>query len=229
MKTFEIITIFPKMLDSYVSESILGRAQKEQKIAIKTHDLRDWTDDPRRSVDDVPFGGGAGMVMKIEPIFKALKALKALKGKKTSKTILLAAGGVPFSQSKAKEWVKNKRIVFVCGRYEGVDHRVAEHLVDEVVSVGPYVLTGGELPAAIIIDAVSRLIPGVLGNTASLDEESFNDITSTDPLWSTNTREYPQYTRPAVFSPKKGTKWPVPEVLLSGHHALIKKWRETFK
>lgn len=213
------------MLDSYFGESILGRAQKNKKIKIVTHDLRDWATDKHKTTDDVPFGGGAGMVMKIEPIFKALTSLKALKGKKTSRTILLSASGAPFTQQKAKELAKYKKLVFICGRYEGVDHRVSEHLVDESLSIGPYVLTGGELAAAVIVDSVARLEKGVLGNQDSLSEESHNDSTEATPE---TYLEYPQYTRPAQFSPKRGISWDVPEVLLSGNHALIKKWRDGF-
>lgn len=213
------------MLDSYFGESILGRAQKNKKIKIVTHDLRDWATDKHKTTDDVPFGGGAGMVMKIEPIFKALTKLRALKGKKTSRTILLSASGAPFTQQKAKELAKYKKLVFICGRYEGVDHRVSEHLVDESLSIGPYVLTGGELAAAVIVDSVARLEKGVLGNQDSLSEESHNDSTEATPE---TYLEYPQYTRPARFSPKRGISWDVPEVLLSGNHALIKKWRDGF-
>ena len=225
MKEFHVVSIFPRILDSYFSESILGRAQKNKKIKIVTHDLREWADDKHKTTDDVPFGGGAGMVMKVEPIFKALSFLKALKGKKTSRTILLSASGTPFTQQKAKELAKYKKLVFVCGRYEGVDHRVGEYLVDESLSIGPYVLTGGELAAGVIIDSVARLEKGVLGNKESLAEESYNDFEDTP--WKTSL-EYPQYTRPAKFSPKRGISWDVPEVLLSGNHALIKKWRDSF-
>ncbi len=225
MKEFHILSIFPRILDSYFSESILGRAQNNKKIKIITHDLREWATDKHKTTDDVPFGGGAGMVMKIEPIYKALTKLKAIKGKKTSRTILLSASGAPFTQQKAKELARYKKLVFVCGRYEGVDHRVSEHLVDESLSIGPYVLTGGELAAGVIIDSVARLEKGVLGNQESLTEESYNDIGGT--AWETNL-EYPQYTRPAKFSPKRGISWDVPEVLLSGNHALIKKWRDGF-
>jgi tRNA (guanine37-N1)-methyltransferase len=224
MKEFHLISIFPNMLDSYFGESILGRAQKSKKIKIVMHDLRDWATDKHKTTDDVPFGGGAGMVMKIEPIFKALTSLKALKGKKTSRTILLSASGAPFTQQKAKELAKYKKLVFICGRYEGVDHRVSEHLVDESLSIGPYVLTGGELAAAVIVDSVARLEKGVLGNQNSLSEESHNDITEAT---QETCLEYPQYTRPAKFSPKRGISWDVPEVLLSGNHALIKKWRDS--
>ncbi len=244
--TFDVITIFPKILDSYVKESIIGRAQKGKKIKINFHDLRKWTTDKRRSVDDVPFGGGAGMVLKPAPIYKALKELKALKGaRKTTRTILLSAGGAPFTQAKARELSHYTRVVFVCGRYEGVDHRVAEYMVDEELSIGPYVLTGGELPAMVVIDAVSRLIPRVLGNKESLTEESFGCITgSSHEVWGAQAtrecisreateamcakprREYPHYTRPAVFSPTRGIKWHVPEVLLSGDHKKIREWRK---
>lgn len=228
---FDVITIFPKILDSYVNESIIGRALKEKIIKIKFHDLRKWTTDKRHTVDDAPFGGGAGMILKPEPIYKSLKELKALKKESASnitrqrdvRTILLSARGVQFTQAKAIELLKYKRIVFVCGRYEGVDNRVSEYMVDEEISVGPYVLTGGEIPAMIIIDAVSRLISGVLGNKASLTEESYtiNNSKKEDCY-----KEYPQYTRPTVFSPNRDVKWKVPDVLLSGDHKKIQEWRK---
>jgi len=213
---FDIVTIFPSILDSYLNESILGRAQKKKLIKIKSHDLRKVTKDKHKTVDDKPYGGGAGMVMMVEPIFKTLKKIKR---KKNSKVILLDPKGKQFNQKMAKSLTKLDQLILVCGRYEGVDARV-DKLVDEKISVGPYVLAGGELGAGIVIEAVSRLIPKVLGNQESLGEETFN---------RENTKEYPQYTRPENFEYKeKGEKkkLKVPGVLLSGNHKEIKDWRK---
>ncbi len=210
---FNIITIFPDIISNYCNESILGRAQKKKLIKVNAVNLRDFSDDKRKTIDDTPYGGGAGMVMKPEPIYKALKKLNALKGKKTKKTILLSPRGKQFDQRMAEKFSKLKEITFVCGRYEGIDQRVSNYMVDEEVSVGPYVLAGGELGALIITEAVARLKKGVLGNFDSLKEETFSlgeDIT-----------EYPQYTKPEKFM-----KWKVPEVLLSGNHKKIEEWRK---
>ena len=191
---FNIITIFPDLISDYCDESILGRAQREKIIEVKTVDLRDFTEDKHRSVDDTPYGGGAGMVMKVEPIFCALQFVRAISksrsadkkkleignwklGKKKKRTILLSPRGRQFDQRVAEEWGGLKELTMVCGRYEGVDQRVVDHLVDEEVSVGPYVLAGGELGALVIIEAVARLIPGVLGNEESLNEETFGTTT----------------------------------------------------
>ena len=210
---FDVITIFPALLTSYFEESILKRAIKDKKIKVNFHNLRDWTADKHRTVDDTPYGGGAGMVMKIEPLFKAIRAIKK-KNKKTL-VILLSAGGKLFNQKKAKSYLKYEQIILICGRYEGVDQRVAQYLCDEEISIGKYILTGGELPAAVIMDSVTRLIPGVLGNKESLLDESY---------LKDNQTEYPQYTKPEIFN-----KWQVPSVLLSGDHAKIKEWKEKHK
>jgi len=228
MKRFDLITIFPHSLDSYFGTSILKRAQEKKLIKIQTHDLRKWTRDKHHKTDDKPYGGGAGMVMLIEPILRALGVLKAQnkesriknKGRKT-RTILLAANGKQFTQRDAQQLAKYDRLVFICGRYEGVDARV-EKFVDEKLSVGPYVVTGGELPAAIIIDAVSRLIPGVVGRQESVEHESFSAI-SHSPL-ANSYLEHPHYTRPEVLV-WKGKKYRVPKVLLEGHHKKIRDWR----
>ncbi|MAG11480.1 MAG: tRNA (guanosine(37)-N1)-methyltransferase TrmD [Parcubacteria group bacterium] len=222
----EIITIFPEMFESYFGGSIVKRAIDKGKIEIVVHDLRKWTEDVHKSVDDTPYGGGAGMVMKVEPIYKALKELDALKTvipakagthqKTKTKTVLFAAGGEQFAQQTAKSYTDLDRIVMICGRYEGVDQRVANYCVDEVVSVGPYVLTGGELPAMIVTDAVTRLLPDVLGNERSVIEESFSDDFSV---------EYPHYTRPEVFENFDKEVWSVPDILLSGDHKRIADWR----
>lgn len=213
--TFDILTIFPAMFDGYFSESIIRRALDRGLFSIRVHNLRDWATDKHRKVDDKPYGGGPGMVMKVEPFFRALKALKAL-GKKKTRIILLSAKGKTFSQTDAKRLATYDRVVFLCGRYEGVDERVAAHLADEELSIGNYVLTGGELPAMVVLDAVCRHIPGVLGAADSLKEESHEEEGVT---------EYPQYTRPEAFVPKKGQRWKVPNILLSGDHAKVHEWR----
>ena len=214
----DILTLFPEMFPGYLSSSILGRAQSKKLLDVRVHQLRDWTHDKRRTVDDNPFGGGPGMVMKVEPFDEALKGLKVKSRKskaKRSKTrvILTSAKGKIFTQADAKRLAKCDRLVFLCGRYEGVDERVALKLADEELSIGKYVLTGGELPALVMLDAVTRLRPGVLGKEASLAEESWSDG---------ETAEYPQYTRPEAY---RG--WKVPPVLLSGDHAKIAEWRKS--
>lgn len=223
---FHIITIFPEMFNSYFNESILGRAQKEDKIRINIYDLRDYADqdDKRRTVDDTPCGGGPGMVIKIEPIFKCVEEIKnRIKNKEGNKKVLIlltSAKGKVYNQQKAEK-IKNNYtdVVIICGRYEGVDERVAEHISDEEVSIGQYVLTGGELPAMIIVDSITRLLDEVLGNKESLVSESYN-IESDDE--SENKFDYPVYTRPVKFN-----EWEVPEVLLEGDHRKIEKWRNT--
>jgi len=209
---FDIITIFPGIFDSYFSESILKRAQKSNLIEIKAHDLRQWTTDNHKSVDDSPYGGGAGMVMMVEPIFKAVQELKAQNPGSKERVILFSAKGKQFTQKDARRLARYDRIIMICGRYEGVDERVARYIADEELSVGNFVLTGGEIPAMILVDTVARLLPGVLGKEESLREESFGEAG-----WV----EYPQYTRPEDFN-----GWKVPEVLLSGDHKKIKQWRE---
>jgi tRNA (guanine37-N1)-methyltransferase len=304
---FDILTIFPHIFDSYFGESILKRAQESGRIEIAVHNIRDWATDKHKTTDDIPYGGGAGMVMKIQPIFDALNALKqqetsnkeqvrtddnlrpttndkqpathnnqndkgpdssSVVGRRSSvRTILFSAKGKEFTQRDAERLAKCDRLIMICGRYEGVDERVAEHLIDEEFSIGEYVLTGGEIPAMIVVDSVSRLLPGVLGNEESLREESFSlgdrlqvtgdragdrvqgtggragdrvqgtgysggnaelgkeservlDPTSKFQLPTSEFREYPHYTRPEEFN-----GWKVPEVLLSGNHKEIEKWR----
>ncbi len=237
---FHIITIFPNIFDSYFNESILKRAQKNNLIKIIIHDLRRWTNDKHKTIDDRPFGGGAGMVMKIEPIYKALHEIAPLiKGgrgvKLKSKIILLSAKGKTWNQQLAKQYAKLENIVLICGRYEGVDERVKK-FVDEEISIGNYVLTGGELPAMTIIDSITRLLPNVLGNKESLQNESFNkQIINQKPARQAspveaggskiiNYLEYPQYTRPEVFT-AGSKKYRVPKMLLSGNHNKIEQWR----
>lgn len=210
---FDIITIFPDAFDSYISQSIIGRAVAKKYIDVRIHNLRDFTTDKHHKVDDRPYGGGAGMVFKVEPIYKALKKIR--KKNKKSHTILFAAKGIPFTQKKALDLVRYDQIILICGHYEGVDERVAQYLADEEISIGPYVLTGGEIPALAILDSVTRLVPGVI-NPISLEEESFSQEGAS---------EYPQYTRPEEM--KLGThKAKVPAALLSGNHAQIQAWRK---
>jgi tRNA (guanine37-N1)-methyltransferase len=204
----DIVTIFPEMIRGALGYSILSRAQQECRVTINVTDMRDFTADKRKTVDDAPYGGGAGMVLKPEPIFDAVESLTP--GETGVRVILMTPQGRPFSQEIAKELAAEQHIVLICGHYEGFDERIREHLATDEISVGDYVLTGGELPALIVVDAVSRLLPGVLGNDQSLGDETFeNDLL-----------EYPQYTRPFDF---RG--WPVPDVLLSGHHAQVAQWR----
>jgi len=218
---FDIITIFPDMFESYFGESIIKRGQDKGLLDIRVHDLRKWTDDKRRTVDDKPFGGGPGMVMMVEPFYKAIRALRlrrsvaGIAGK--DRIILMSAKGKRFTHKDTVRLAKYNRVVLLCGRYEGVDDRVARKIADEEISIGDFVLTGGELPAMVIVDAVSRHIPGVLGKAESLEAESHTEEGVT---------EYPQYTRPADFSPAKGKHWRVPKILLSGDHKKIESWRK---
>jgi len=206
MIRFDIITIFPEIFDSYFKESIIKRALKKRLLKINVHDLRKWTKDKHKTVDDKPFGGGIGMVMKVEPIFKAVTSLKK------SKVILFTPRGKKFNQKMAHRFSELDHLTFICGRYEGVDERVAKKIADEEVSIGDYVLMGGELPAMVVVEAVARLIPGVLGKPELLKKR----VTKEKGFI-----EYPQYTRPEVFR-----NWRVPKVLLSGNHKKIEEWRK---
>jgi len=214
MIKFDIITIFPEIFNSYLSESLIARAQKKKLIKINIHDLRNWTSDKHKTVDDRPFGGGLGMIMKVEPIFKAVSDIK--KGEKR-KIVLFTPRGKKFNQKIAYSFSQLNQVILICGRYEGVDERVAKYIADVELSIGDYVLMGGELPAMVVIEAVSRLIPGVLGKPQLLKER----ITKQRGFI-----EYSQYTRPEVFSPKKSLNWKVPKVLLSGNHKKIEEWRK---
>jgi tRNA (guanine37-N1)-methyltransferase len=218
----DIISIFPGMFEPVLNESIIKRAREKGRVRIAVHDLREYTKDKHRTVDDRPFGGGAGMVMRPEPIFRAVEKItgrkggkKPLKGKKPVAdgftVILMCPQGRPLTQQLAKKLSRSKHLVLICGRYEGVDERIREKAADEAVSIGDYVLTGGELPAMVLVDSVVRLLPGVLGDKNSLNFESFEG----------NLLEYPQYTRPALY---RGLK--VPQVLLSGDHTKIAQWRQ---
>ncbi len=218
----DILTIFPKMFAPVLGESIVKRAQAKGKVEIFIHDLRDYTADKHRKVDDRPFGGGSGMVMRPEPIFRAIEWITKNEKRKTEncnsklktgkpKIILLTPQGKTLTQKLAKKISKYNHLILICGHYEGVDERVRQRLVDEEISIGDYVLTGGELPAMVLVDSLVRLIPGVLGDKNSLNFESFEG----------NLLEYSHYTRPATF---RGMK--VPEILLSGDHKKIEKWRK---
>ncbi|MBU0476596.1 tRNA (guanosine(37)-N1)-methyltransferase TrmD [Patescibacteria group bacterium] len=216
MTKFDIITIFPDIFDSYLKESLIYRAQKKRLIEVNIHNLRDCAPDKHKTVDDRPFGGGLGMVMKIEPIYKAVKDLKKKRTKK-QKVVLFTPRGKKFNQKTAYQFSKLEQLILICGRYEGIDERVAKHIADIELSIGDYVLMGGELPAMVVVETVARLIPGVLGKPQLLKER----ITKQKGFI-----EYPQYTRPEVFLPQKGTQWKVPKVLLSGDHKKIEEWRK---
>lgn len=223
MLKFDVITIFPDIFKGFVEESLLARGQKKKLIKINLHNLRKWTNDRHQTVDDRPFGGGPGMLLKIEPIFKSIRSLKPrrlnvgaptgaseLKSKK-SKVILFSPRGKKFDQNMARKWAKMDQLIFICGRYEGIDERVADDIADEVISIGDFVLNGGEVAAMTVIEAVSRLVPGFIAKKESA--EKF---------------DHAQYTRPEVFK-SKAKAWKVPKVLLSGDHKKIKEWREGHK
>jgi len=202
---FEVLTLFPALFPGPLTSGVTGRGMAAGLISLRIHNLRDYTHDRHRQVDDVPYGGGAGMVLKPEPIFEAVRARVG-----NGPVILMSPQGPLLNQAVVRQLSAHKDLYLICGRYEGVDERVAAHLVDQEISIGDYVLTGGELPAMVLIDAVSRLIAGVLGSEESPKDESFAE----------RLLEYPHFTRPAVFEGHA-----VPEVLLSGHHAQIERWR----
>jgi len=206
---FDIVTIFPEVISAYTNSSIIKRAQEKQLVKINIHNLRNWAKDKHKSVDDKPYGGGPGMLMKIEPIFNCLKDLK----KENSIVILTSPKGEKLTQKKLKELSQdtNAHYIILCGHYEGFDQRIHDYLVDYEYSIGDYVLSGGELPALVLVDGITRLIPGVLGNEESLISETFNS----------DIPDYPQYTKPEEFN-----GWKVPDILLSGNHKEIKEWRE---
>ena len=214
MIKFDVLSIFPEMFSSPLNFSLLKKAQEKGLLNICLHDIRNWANDKHKMTDDAPYGGGCGMVMKVEPVEKALAAIRSPED--DSLVVLMTPQGETFNQKIAAQLAEKKQIIIICGRYEGVDERIRKHLVDREISIGDYILTGGELAALVLIDAVSRLIPDVLGNPESTLDESF----------SHNLLEYPQYTRPAEY---KG--WMVPDVLLSGKHAEIELWhkRESLK
>ena len=206
---FDIVTIFPRMIDAGLEEGVVGRARERGLLDIAVHNLRDFTTDRHHVVDDVPFGGGPGMVMKPEPLFAAMDAIAARRGQPGA-VVLLTPAGRPFSQREAKRFAALGHVAVLCGRYEGIDERVRERWATDEVSIGDYVLSGGELPALVIIDAVARLVPGVVGDEQSVEGDSFER----------GLLDYPHYTRPAEFAGMR-----VPEVLTSGHHGEIRRWR----
>ncbi|MGG1661456.1 tRNA (guanosine(37)-N1)-methyltransferase TrmD [Brevibacillus sp. NRS-1366] len=205
----DILTLFPEMVTPVLSSSILGKASEKEIADFHVHNFRDFSESKHGTVDDTPYGGGGGMVLKPEPLFRAVESMATDKDKKP-RVILMCPQGVPYHQKLAEELAKEEHLVFICGHYEGYDERIREHLVTDEISIGDYVLTGGELAAMVVIDSVVRLQPGALGNQTSAVEDSF----------STGLLEYPHYTRPAEY---RG--WKVPDVLLSGHHANIETWR----
>jgi len=212
MTKFDIVTIFPKTVEEYINIGIIRIAREKSLVEIGVHDLRKWTEDNHKTVDDTPYGGGPGMIMKVEPIYKAIKELK----RENTIVAITTPKGEELKQRKLVEFSKEKdlHMIILCGRYEGFDQRIHDNLVDYEFSIGEYVLSGGELPALVLIDGITRLIPGVLGNEFSLKEETFND----------DTLEYPQYTKPEVFN-----DWSVPDVLLSGNHKDIENFRKRNK
>lgn len=211
---FHIVTIFPDIFSSYFKEGILAKAIKKDLIEVYFYNLRDWTSDKHKTVDDTPYGGGAGMVMKVEPIFKAIKELKT-KVSPNHKVFLLSARGRKWTQGQAKKYSQLDDLILVCGRYEEVDERV-RIFIDHEISIGDYVLTGGEIPALVLVDSISRLLPEVLGNKQSLEQESHTRPGQLD---------FPQYTKPEIFE-AEGKKHQVPKVLLSGNHKKIEDWRQ---
>ncbi|NLK38592.1 MAG: tRNA (guanosine(37)-N1)-methyltransferase TrmD [Epulopiscium sp.] len=208
MKQYAVLTLFPEMIEQALSHSILGRAQKEGLLSVQAVNIRDFSTDKQKHVDDYPYGGGAGMVMQAQPIYDAYQSIVSHMPK--SRVIYMTPQGKTFNQKIAQELAKEENLIFLCGHYEGVDERVIEEIVTDEISLGDFVLTGGELAALTIIDATARLVEGVLGKEESYQDESFSE----------NLLEYPQYTRPAVFRGRS-----VPEVLLSGHHGNVAKWR----
>lgn len=209
MMQIDVLTLFPRMFEGPLGESIIGKAREKDLLTINVHNFRDYSDNKHHTVDDYPYGGGAGMLLKVQPIFDNLKAIEAENPGQKKRVILLDPAGKPFDQKLAEEFAKEEQLVFICGHYEGYDERIRDLVTDEV-SLGDYVLTGGELGAMVMIDATVRLLPEVLGNDTSAQTDSY----------STGLLEHPQYTRPADFNGQK-----VPEVLLNGNHKLIEAWR----
>ncbi len=222
--SFNIITIFPKLFDSFKNEALIARTQAKKIVSIHVHNLRDYAKpgDAHRTVDDRPYGGGAGMVLMAEPIAKALAKIQKPKSKLQKKRIIVfSPKGKKFNQAMAKRWSKLDQLIIICGRYEGIDERVSQYLADEEGSIGDYVLFGGEVPAMVVMEAVTRLLPGAIGKQASLEDESFKNTHGIVREQATKYLEYPHYTRPEVFDGHK-----VPPVLLSGNHAKIEEWRK---
>lgn len=208
----DIMTLFPEYVDFILSESIIGRARNSGKLDIRTYNIRSWSEDKHRRVDDTPYGGGKGMLIAAPPVYNCFEAVKSdgAKDKESVKVVYMSPRGKVFKQKIAKEYASYDRLIILCGHYEGVDQRIIDEIIDEELSIGDFVLTGGEVPACIVADAVGRLVPGVLSEAECFEKESFED----------GLLEYPQYTRPPVFHERE-----VPPVLLSGHHANIEEWR----
>lgn len=210
--TFHVLTVFPRIFDGFLNETLFKKAQEKKILRVNLVNIRDFAPDKHHTTDDTPYGGGPGMVMKIEPIYHALESLGDVRGgsRKSSRRVLLSPRGKQFTERMAEKYSQLESLTLICGRYEGVDQRVGDSLVDEELSIGPYVLSGGEVAAMVVMETVSRLVPGFLGNPESLKEESF----------SSPSLEYPQYTKPAEF-----LGWKVPKILLSGNHERIAAWR----
>ncbi|MBP6859312.1 MAG: tRNA (guanosine(37)-N1)-methyltransferase TrmD [Candidatus Magasanikbacteria bacterium] len=225
---FDIITIFPQFFESFKTEALISRAQKKELVSINVHNLRDFADDKRGTVDDRPYGGGAGMVLMFQPIYKAVQKItskiKSKSKKLKTKVIVFNPKGKKFTQAMAREWSGLDQLVMICGRYEGIDERVMTDVADEEISIGDYVLFGGEVPAMVVMEAITRLLPGAIGKQESLKDESFNDAGEMGKEQLTKFIEYPHYTRPEVVVVKK-RKIKVPDVLLSGDHKKIEEWR----
>lgn len=221
---FDIITIFPKIFDSYFGESILKRAQNKKIIQIKVHNLRDFTNDKHNKVDDRPYGGGAGMILMVEPILKAVENIKKKVSSKKTKVIIFSAKGKQFNQKMAYDWAKKYgQLILISGRYEGIDERAKKILKAEEICIGPYVLTDGDTAAMLVVSALTRLLPGAI-NLESLEEESFfNSLTKNEA--ESGRLEYPHYTRPEILK-WRGKKYSVPKILLSGNHKKIGEWRK---
>ena len=217
---FDVITIFPEFFRSILEHGLLKRAAASGLATIRLHDLRDYTDDRHRTVDDRPFGGGPGMVFKPEPVFRAVEALRSEAPERTDPVILLSPQGRLLTQAVAEELSRTERLILICGRYEGIDERVAENLATDELSIGDFVLSGGELPAAIVMEATIRLLPGALGNEESCAQDSFSVSPGASPETGRALLDCPHYTRPAKFR-----EWAVPDVLLSGNHEEVRHWR----
>ena len=225
--TFDVITLFPEVFETYFQQSLIKKAREKKIVKINILDLRDFSLDKHKTVDDKPFGGGRGMIVKVEPIYRCLSFLAKLKvkneklkvKKEKTKIVLFTPRGKKFNQKMATQFAKLDRLILISGRYEGVDERVAKYIADEKISIGDYVLMGGDLPALVVIETVARLVPGVIGKSELLKER----ITKKKGFI-----EYPQYTRPEVFEPQKGARWRVPKVLLSGDHKKIEQWRKKY-
>jgi len=222
---FDIITIFPTLFESFKNEALIARAQKKKLISIEAHNLRKFSNDKRGTIDGRPYGGGAGMVMMVEPIMKAISKINKRSKNKKTKVIVFSPKGKLFNQATARRWANLDQIIMIAGRYEGIDERVAQYIADEEISIGEYVLFGGEVPAMIVMEAVTRLIPGAIGKQESLKEESFNNAGKIGKEQLVKFLEYPHYTRPEILK-INGRKRMVPKVLLSGNHKAVEKWRE---